>query len=118
MIIVVTTDLFFSAKIGEIFKRHGKDVTAARNLSSFQVLLERPPAEIELIVFDLNAKNIDAFRAIEIAGDKYRTLGYYSHVDKELKERALTLGVKDVVPRSKLEAQLATIILKDLAIKT
>lgn len=107
MILTVTRDLIFSRKISEICKRNGHNAKTVRDLPT----LEQALNDAELVVFDLNARDLDVFEAIRLCVEhKMPTLAFFSHVDEELKTKAHTLGVEKVVARSSFEKELSQIL--------
>ena len=68
----------------------------------------------ELIIFDLSNKNIDLKIVKEIRSNKtlskVRIIGYLSHIQVELKNKALEIGFDKIYAKSEFSKKLAEII--------
>jgi hypothetical protein len=64
-----------------------------------------------LAVVDLNARGnpLGAIEQMQAHGSKIPLIGFLSHVQVDLAERARAAGCRDVMPRSKFTHDLATI---------
>ncbi|MGC1382599.1 MAG: hypothetical protein WA823_02390 [Candidatus Acidiferrales bacterium] len=103
-------DIFFQAKIRETAKLVGVDIRFCTTPDALFAELdkERP----NLVVIDLNARNspLDAIaRARAFAADM-PLVGFLSHVQLDLAEKARLAGCENVMPRSKFTHNLATIL--------
>lgn len=112
-IIVAVEDMFFAAKIRAVgealevplrFARKAEDVISA--------VSEENGA---LVIFDLHNARMDAFTlAREIKRDersqKTRLLGFFSHVQTELLQKAREAGFEEVMPRSAFTKRLPEIL--------
>lgn len=112
-VIAAVDDLFFGAKIQE----------TARRLN-IQLRLVRSPEELAaharvshpaLVILDLNAtgcRPLDAIRTLK-ADPELRdtpTLGFFSHVQQDLKAAAAEAGCDRVIARSDFAAELPQIL--------
>jgi CheY-like chemotaxis protein len=105
-------DLFFTVKIHEGAKRAGLPVEFVK--SEIDALL-RAKTQPALIVIDLNFQGIDALKLIaELKADAetkgISLLGYLSHVQGELKQKAQAAGCDTVLPRSAFSQSLPQIM--------
>ncbi len=103
-------DIFFQAKLAETARRIGVELRTYANPQAFaaEIAKDKP----KLIVVDLNAR-ANPFAAIEIAkrdAPDVRVIGFFSHVQTELAEKARAAGCAEVMPRSKFTRDLATIL--------
>ena len=112
-VLAVVDDLFFGAKLLE----------AARHLD-VALRLVRPPDVVAalvreqrpaLVILDLQnqaARPLEAIREIKADAElgATRVLGFFSHVQSDLKAAALAAGCDDVLPRSAFAARLAEIL--------
>jgi CheY-like chemotaxis protein len=101
-ILVVMNDLFFSAKINDAAKRLGMTAEFVKDKTIALTKIEARPA---LIIFDLNcatADPLDLIRALKADPEtaEIRTIGFVSHVQTELRQRAVEIGCDVVVARS------------------
>jgi DNA-binding NarL/FixJ family response regulator len=63
-------------------------------------------------VVDLNARQgpLEAIEQLQRAGNRIPIVGFLSHVQTELAQRAQAAGCKQVMPRSKFTMSLAEIL--------
>lgn len=101
-VLAVIEDLFFTVKINESAKHAGLPVEFVRSEID---ALERAKFQPSVIVIDLNCASIDPVRLIgqlkaspELKG--IPLLGFVSHVQGELKQKAQQAGCDTVLARS------------------
>jgi DNA-binding NarL/FixJ family response regulator len=109
-VVVLVDDLFFQAKILETARLTGATVATFGTADAFISEVER--AKPKLAIVDLNARQgaLDALERLRASGNPTPVIGYLSHVQTELAERARAAGCRDVMPRSKFAANLAAIL--------
>jgi PleD family two-component response regulator len=112
MVVAVVSDLFFSAKINEAAKRAGIAVEYA---TEEKAVMEKAKAQPTLIIFDLNFEAVHPLKLImKLKGNaelKHISLiGYLSHLQGELKQRAHESGCDMVMPRSAFSLNLPQIL--------
>ncbi|MCZ2156361.1 MAG: hypothetical protein LC114_21070, partial [Bryobacterales bacterium] len=102
VVLGVLSDLFFGVKVAEAAKKAGGRMRMVRSEEELLALAANAPA---LIVFDLQLaqpKPTELLRALKadaaLAG--IPTVGYFSHVQEELRREALAAGCDQVMPRS------------------
>ena len=119
--IVLIDDLFFQAKLLETAKLTGISLqTVATGEQLLKAAAANPAA---LVIVDLNARqgSLDAVEqlckenlepGVELNGPGIprRVIGFLSHVQTALAERARAAGCQDVMPRSKFTQNLAAIL--------
>src|SRR5712692_8581403 len=93
-ILAVVSDLFFSVKINDAAKRAGMTVEFVKDETQ---VLEKAHAKPSLIIFDLNFDSVNPLDLITKlkATDELKNislLGYLSHVQGELKQKAHETG--------------------------
>ena len=110
--VAAVDDLFFASKINEAAKRAGISVDFVKDDLS---LLELAAAKPSLIILDLNFSAIKPLQTItklkakpELRG--ISVVGYVSHVQGELKQRAHDLGCDMVMARSAFSQNLPTLL--------
>jgi hypothetical protein len=96
-IVAIVSDLMLASRVSESLKAAGHEVSVVPKLPE--------PLEAEAIVCDLDTADLDA-----VAATNLPTLGFYSHVDVETKQRAETAGLKFVVPRSRMSRELPQLL--------
>lgn len=105
-------DLFFTVKIMDAAKRAGMEVAI---VTGEQRILASALESPSLILFDLNAKSVDAVALIgKLKGNPETRgvpiAGFVSHVQVELTKAAREAGADLVVPRSRFVTDLPQIL--------
>jgi CheY-like chemotaxis protein len=111
-ILAVMSDLFFSVKINDAAKKLG---ITAEFVKDKTLALERAKAKPPLIILDLNCDAADPLDLIaQIKADPETAgipiVGFVSHVQTELKQRAKEIGCDTVVARSVFAQNLPAIL--------
>src|SRR5688572_2575149 len=101
VVIVVVDDMFFASKIRATAEALGVEVSFPR---SKEALVEKA-RDAQLILVDLHNQKVDpiALAAGLKADEQLRGIpivGFFSHVETELKRNALAAGFDQVIPRS------------------
>ena len=96
-------DLLFGSKVQSALQAAGHEV----DLISGAVEAWDEVGGIDLLVIDLTSPDIDGvelFETLAMGGELHevRTLGFFAHVQPEVRERALAAGFDLVVPRSRM----------------
>jgi len=108
-LLLALTDLLFLARIRAAAEALG--LTVERATTPEEVLERARATRPAAIIFDLHEERLDPFRTLaEVKADAslrgIRTIGYFSHVRDDVRERALRAGCDLVLPRSAFIAQL------------
>ena len=98
-VVAVAPDLMFSSRIEATLGAAGHQVELAPSLS------EAGLQDAELLVADL-----DRIEPESVVGLGIPVLGFYSHTDTELRERAKAAGVDTVVPRSRMVREMPQLV--------
>ena len=112
-VITAVDDMFFAAKIRATAEHIGITLRSVRNLDTLlNVARETTP---DLIIVDLHSEKIDPLAVAQaLKSDQtlapITLLGFFSHVQTDLKESALAAGYDLVIPRSVFSRDLATIL--------
>lgn len=101
-IVAVVNDLFFSVKLTEAAKRSG---LALEFVKEGKLVLEKAHEKPSLIIFDLNFEDVQPLDLIVKLKESTVTkgislIGYLSHVQVELKQKAQEAGCDMVLARS------------------
>ena len=112
-VVAVIDDMFFASKIKEAAKSTGVKADFIKNVDGFIEDLKADPPT--LIIFDLNSKKLKPLELIKDLHsnpelNKVSTLGYFSHVQKDLKKEAMEAGFDTVMPRSRFVRELLDIL--------
>jgi PleD family two-component response regulator len=106
-------DIFFASKIRAAAEASGVEYDSARTVESAAAKARSDPPS--LVVADLHGLRCDPFALAETfkADAALRAvplLGFFSHVQTELRDRALAAGFDRVLARSTFSSQLANIL--------
>lgn len=112
-VVAVVDDMFFAAKIRETAQALGIEVQFARNIDA--AIAKAREASTTLIIADLQAQACDPFALAErLKSDEelkqIPLLGFFSHVQTSLQQRAEQAGYDRIVPRSYFSKNLAQIL--------
>jgi CheY-like chemotaxis protein len=110
-VLAVLEDLFFGVKIADAAKRTGLKLVVVKTAeAALEKLAERPL----LVILDLNCASVDP---IKLAADMKATefgaipvIGYISHVQTELRQRAQEAGCDRVIARSAFSSGVADLL--------
>jgi len=109
-VLALVDDLLFISKITETARHVGVEVKTVGTGAA--LVAEAQSAAPALVIADLNARGgaIEAIGALRAVGCTAPVVGFLSHVQVELAERAQAAGCDQVLPRSKFTQQLAAIL--------
>jgi PleD family two-component response regulator len=116
-VLAAVTDLFFSVKLTEAAKRAGMSLEFVKEP---EALLEKAGQKPSLIIFDLNLESIDPVGLITRLKGSPDTrgislIGYLSHIQAELKQRAQGAGCDMVLARSAFSQNMPLIFKRHAA---
>jgi len=109
-VVALVDDLFFQAKLIETAKQLGVELrTCATADAVANEIGARAP---KLVVVDLNARSnpLEAIERVRASGPHIPLIGFLSHVQVDLAQKARDAGCPEVMPRSKFTQNLATIL--------
>jgi CheY-like chemotaxis protein len=114
VVIVVVDDMFFASKIRATAEALGVEVSFPR---SKEALVEKA-RDAQLILVDLHNQKVDSIAlAAELKADEQLRavpmIGFFSHVETELKRDALAAGFDQVIPRSVFARDLPEMLSTD-----
>ena len=115
-IALLSPDLLFGSKVQGALELAGHTVNRFATAERLRVAAQFH----DLVIFDLTAEGIDGpdvLRSLREQGEieVVPTLGYYSHVDADMRRRALDAGFTQVVPRSRMAREGAAVVERLLA---
>ena len=108
-VVAVVDDLFFAAKIRATAEALGVPIEFARDADVlFETARQEPPA---VILFDLHAQRLDPFAlGARLKADEtlraVTLIGFFSHMQTELQQRARQAGFDRVMARSAFTKEL------------
>jgi PleD family two-component response regulator len=112
-VIAAVDDMFFAAKIRATASHLGLDVRFAK---SVEALIETAREELPLLIIaDLHSEKFNPFKLAERlkADEQLRgvtLLGFFSHVQTALQQRAAQAGFNRIMPRSAFSKHLPEIL--------
>jgi CheY-like chemotaxis protein len=112
-IIAVVDDMFFASNIRTVAEAVGVEISFPRTLEAFeQKIREGKP---DLVLVDLHNQRIDPADVAAALKNHESTpvtpvLGFFSHVQTELQQKAVAAGFTKVVPRSFFARELPNIL--------
>jgi len=112
-IIVVIDDMFFASKVNATAQQVGASVVYAKTPDD--ILAKAQSEQPSLIIFDLNSLRSNPIETIKLIkdNDQLKTipvLGFLSHVQLDLQQRAIAAGCDHVIPRSAFAQNMAAIL--------
>lgn len=109
-VLALLDDIFFQAKLLETAKQLGVDLRTCQTPDALEAEIAK--ATPKLVLVDLNAHTnpLDAVGRVRASGREIPLIGFLSHVQLDLAERARVAGCREVMPRSKFTQNLATIL--------
>jgi DNA-binding NarL/FixJ family response regulator len=115
-VLALTADLLFGSRVQGALVAAGHDVELIVDGGRLRDRLADGAApEADVLVVDLTDAQLDAAAVVAALNgegelDTTRTLGFYSHVEADARERAERAGVELVVPRSRMAREGAELI--------
>jgi len=115
-VISVVDDMFFASKIRAVAEAAGVEISFPRGQEA--VVSKARETKPGLIVVDLHNQRIDPVALAQaLKSDEelreIRLLGFFSHVETELRRNALEAGFDDVIPRSVFARDLPQLLTAD-----
>ena len=115
-VVTFTADLLFGSRVQGSLAAAGEDVQLVSDRESLRAAVQGgSDSAPEVLVVDLTdaaLRGTDEVRALGDAGalSRTRTLGFYSHVEAEARDRAQRAGFDLVVPRSRMAREGAELV--------
>lgn len=110
-VIAIVDDMFFAAKIKATAEALGITLVVPRTKEMlFEKLTE---TKSTLVLVDLHNQKInplDLARELKTEHQQVSLLGFFSHVETELRQQALAAGFDQVIPRSVFSRDLGQIL--------
>ena len=108
--------MFFASKIRAVAEAAGTEISFPRSQEA--VVSKARETKPGLIVVDLHNQRIDPVAlARELKADEelrsIKLLGFFSHIQTELKKNALSAGFDEVIPRSVFARDLEELLTAD-----
>ena len=106
---ILVPDLLFGSKVQGMLSAGGHDVALVAGAPAVRAQI----ASTDVLVVDLtngDAEAIALLDELKAAGDVPRTLAFYSHVDADVRTRAMQAGFDLVVPRSRMAREGSALV--------
>lgn len=102
-VVALVPDLFFAAKVRETLTSAGHEVELVRTH------VEAIGADADVVIVDLDADDVNPSVLVsDLRGTP--TLGFYSHVNEDVKHAGRLAGVDMVVPRSRMAREMPKLV--------
>ena len=113
IVVAAVSDLFFASKIRATAEHLGIEVRFVRNSQTLADIARGNPPDLFLV--DLQSTNLDPIELAQTlrADERLNSvplLGFYSHIQTELQERAIQAGYTHVMPRSAFSQRLGDVL--------
>lgn len=109
-VVALVDDLFFQMKLAETAKQLGVEFRACTTPDALATEIAKSAPRLVIVDLNLRGNSIEAVERTASVSPQIPMLGFLSHVQVDLAERARAAGCHDVMPRSKLTRDLATIL--------
>jgi DNA-binding NtrC family response regulator len=109
-VVALVDDLFFQAKLLETAKQVGVELRTCTTPDALAAEIAKDFPKLVIVDLNASSKPIEAVERVHASGRGVLLIGFLSHVQAELAERARAAGCSNVMPRSKLTQNLATIL--------
>ena len=110
-VVAFVPDLLFGSKVQAALEGGGHDVVLTGDPAAVRASVSRADVLVVDLASDAHV-GCDIIASLAASGDlgPARTLGFYSHVDVETRERAIAAGFDLVVPRSRMNREGAELV--------
>jgi hypothetical protein len=106
-VVLFIPDLLFGSNVLGALQAGGHDPVLVPDVDG----IERELPSAELLIVDLTADAAERIEQLEtILRDDVPTLGFYSHVEADVRARAEQAGFDLVVPRSRMARESASLV--------
>ena len=113
-VLALVPDLLFGSRVQAALQGAGHDVELVSDTQRVREQLD-DPALTDVLVVDLTSDDPDGVVLVRSLAEegkltRARTLGFFSHVDTDTRERAQEAGFDMVVPRSRMAREGAELV--------
>lgn len=109
-VVVLVDDLFFQSKIVETARHAGVELKLCGTPDAFIAEIESSAPALAIVDLNARANPLSAIERLKSIGNQVPVIGYLSHVQTDLADRAKAAGCREVMPRSKFTMNLAAIL--------
>lgn len=104
-VVALAPDLFFATKIDALMRAAGHEPRIESSVEG----VAGAASEAEVVIVDLHADGLDPAELVEKMQGR-PLLGFYSHVEVDVRRRAEQAGFDMVVPRSRVARELPALV--------
>ena len=110
-VVALVPDLLFGSKLLSALREAGHSV----ELVAGETGVWEELGDADVLVVDLTIDDVDGIGLVDTlktGGElhRVRTLGFYSHVEADVRDRALAAGFDQVVPRSRMAREAGALV--------
>jgi CheY-like chemotaxis protein len=115
-VLALTADLMFGSRLQSALSSAGYEAELVADPVRLRERLQSAPVPgVAVLIVDLTDPELDGAGELEaladlLAAGATRTLGFYSHVDTQARERAASAGFDLRVPRSRMAREGAVLV--------
>lgn len=110
-VLALIPDLLFGSRVQADLTAAGHEIELVGSVDAARERLD----DTNVLVVDLTDERLEGASLVEeirTQDNRFRTLGFYSHVDTAARERADQAGFDLVVPRSRMARECVTLVEK------
>jgi len=108
-VLALIDDIFFQSKLTETARHLGVEVRTCASPDALDAAIAQSPPNLVIVDLNAHADPLDAIERVRLSGE-IPVIGFLSHLQTDLAERARAAGCREVMPRSKFTQNLATIL--------
>ena len=109
-VVALIDDIFFQSKVMETAKQLGVQVRACATAEALAAELRAATPKLAIVDLNARANALEAIALVRSEAKDVPMIGFLSHVQVDLAEKARAAGCAEVMPRSKFTRELATIL--------
>ncbi len=109
-VVMLTGDLIFATKVAATAAARDLICTTVRSERALANALADDDVRLAIVDMELPPEILEASATLLAGRSGLRTIAYYPHVQGELRARAASLGITEILPRSSFAASLDDII--------
>jgi CheY-like chemotaxis protein len=109
-VLAFVDDIFFQAKLVETARQLGVEVRTCQTADALDAEIAKAMPNLILVDLNAHANPLEAVHRMHAHAPEIPLIGFLSHVQRDLAERARAAGCREVMPRSKFTENLATIL--------
>lgn len=105
-VVALVPDLLFGSRVVEMLGAGGHEVELVADPDRAREMAR----QADVMVVDLAGGEVDGAALLSAGPVGAKTLGFFSHVEPDVRDRALEAGFDQVVPRSRMNREGAELV--------